>query len=243
MTTWESAISVQNEVVLESPPPRRDIPRYIITGRDLAEVVHNDEPYQFFYNTCVILMGLKVSMNPGIKRLLSENPTEGFFVNFGKPDIQSTINLVGRNALLAAWYVKSRFGTFLLPQAYPEGSPYHPWYPAGHAAIAEACVTVLKFFFDCNYELHIHEPNDDGFELIKSEKKTTVGDELDKLASNIGLGRAWVGIHYQMDVIAGLKLREKVAISCLQDLIHRYPTSTSITFVRFNETSVIISNA
>jgi membrane-associated phospholipid phosphatase len=279
MTTWEQAISVQNGVILESPSPRRDIPRYIITGRDLAELVHHDEPYQFFYNTCIILMGLKAPLNPGIQRLLSENSVEGFFVNFGKPDIQSTMNLIGRNALLAAWYIKwntlflrpeefgielerskgksyrqilenrilkdikSRFGTSLLPQAYPEGSPYHPSYPAGHAAIAGACVTVLKFFFDSNYELNIYEPDSNGLELIKSEKKTTVGNELNKLASNIGLGRAWAGIHYQMDVIAGLKLGEKVAINCLQELIHRYPMSTSITFTRFNETSVTISNS
>jgi hypothetical protein len=36
-----------------------------------------------------------------------------------------------------------RFGTALLPLAYPEGAPMHPSYPAGHAVIAGACVTVL----------------------------------------------------------------------------------------------------
>jgi hypothetical protein len=39
------------------------------------------------------------------------------------------------------------YGTYLLPLAYPEGSPTHPAYPAGHAAIAGACATVLKAFF------------------------------------------------------------------------------------------------
>lgn len=29
-------------------------------------------------------------------------------------------------------------GTFLLPQAFPEGAPTHPLYVAGHATIAEA---------------------------------------------------------------------------------------------------------
>ena len=38
-------------------------------------------------------------------------------------------------------------GTYLLPMAYPEGCPIHPAYPAGHAAIASVCVTVLKAFF------------------------------------------------------------------------------------------------
>src|SRR4029078_737763 len=42
-------------------------------------------------------------------------------------------------------------GTFLLPMAFPEGSPTHPSYGAGHATVAGACVTVLKAFFDESY--------------------------------------------------------------------------------------------
>jgi len=42
----------------------------------------------------------------------------------------------------------ARTGTYLLPQAYPEGSPLHPSYPAGHAAISGACAVVLKAFFN-----------------------------------------------------------------------------------------------
>jgi membrane-associated phospholipid phosphatase len=38
-------------------------------------------------------------------------------------------------------------GSYLLPQSYPEGAPAHPAYPAGHAAIAGACTTMLKAFF------------------------------------------------------------------------------------------------
>lgn len=44
--------------------------------------------------------------------------------------------------------VLSRGGTYLLPQAYPEGCPAHPSYPAGHAVVAGACATALKVFFD-----------------------------------------------------------------------------------------------
>lgn len=36
---------------------------------------------------------------------------------------------------------------YLLPMAFPEGSPMHPSYAAGHASVAGACVTVLKAFF------------------------------------------------------------------------------------------------
>ena len=37
---------------------------------------------------------------------------------------------------------------YLLPMAFPEGSPMHPAYGAGHATVAGACVTVLKAFFE-----------------------------------------------------------------------------------------------
>ncbi|WP_068115555.1 vanadium-dependent haloperoxidase [Tropicimonas marinistellae] len=36
----------------------------------------------------------------------------------------------------------------LLPMAFPEGSPMHPSYGAGHATVAGACVTVVKAFFE-----------------------------------------------------------------------------------------------
>lgn len=57
--------------------------------------------------------------------------------------------LLGSPALPAIF---GRNGNYLLPQAFPEGSPTHPSYPAGHATIAGACVTVLKAFFDESFE-------------------------------------------------------------------------------------------
>ena len=41
----------------------------------------------------------------------------------------------------------------LLPMAFPEGSPMHPAYGAGHATVAGACVTIVKAFFDHHDEL------------------------------------------------------------------------------------------
>jgi len=43
--------------------------------------------------------------------------------------------------------VYRRFGSYLLPMAYPEGSPTHPAYGSGHAVIGGACATVLKAWF------------------------------------------------------------------------------------------------
>ena len=45
----------------------------------------------------------------------------------------------------------NKYGDYFLSQAFPEGSPTHPAYPTGHGAVAGACITVLKFFFDGNF--------------------------------------------------------------------------------------------
>jgi hypothetical protein len=51
----------------------------------------------------------------------------------------------------------------------------------------------------------------------------TLGKELDKMATNIAIGRDWAGVHYRSDAVQGILLGEKVAISFLQDWIERYP--------------------
>jgi hypothetical protein len=48
--------------------------------------------------------------------------------------------------------IESTHGSSLLPQAYTEGSPTHPSFPAGHSGVAGACVTVLKAMFDGTHE-------------------------------------------------------------------------------------------
>lgn len=108
---------------------------------------------------------------------------------------------------------------FLLPQAYPEGCPAHPSYPAAHAVVAGACVTVLKAFFDESYL--VPEPATaapDGRSLSPLPgPPLTVGGELDKLASNIALGRDFAGVHWRSDSMEGLRLGEKVAVELLRE--------------------------
>jgi hypothetical protein len=55
-------------------------------------------------------------------------------------------DLLARSSVLDAVY--QAHGSYLLPMAYPEGSPLHPSYPCAHCIIAGACVTVLKAWFD-----------------------------------------------------------------------------------------------
>jgi len=137
--------------------------------------------------------------------------------------------------------VFSRMGSYLLPQAYPEGCPLHPSYPAGHAAIAGACSTVLKACFDGEMLLPgCVEPDAEGLKLIMCSKYSpTVGDEINKLAFNVAMGRNWAGIHYRSDAIAGLQLGEEVGISVLQDLACTYTEDfKGFSFKRFDGTNV-----
>lgn len=109
-------------------------------------------------------------------------------------------------------------GTALLPIAFPEGSPIHPSYPAGHACIAGACVTVLKALFSESFAIpRPVEANRDGTALLPYDEALTVGGELDKLANNISLGRDAAGVHYRQDGLQGLLAGEQQAISLLRE--------------------------
>jgi len=80
-----------------------------------------------------------------------------------------------------------RNGSYLLPQAFPEGSPTHPSYGAGHATVAGACVTLLKALFDETFVIpQPVVPDPTGTTLLPhTGPALTVGGELDKLASNV----------------------------------------------------------
>ena len=115
--------------------------------------------------------------------------------------------------------VYSRFGTYLLPMAYPEGSPTHPSYPAGHAAISGACTTVLKAFFDESFLLQAPKVADrNGIDLLDwTGAPLSAGGELNKLASNCTLARDTAGVHYRQDGEQGLRLGEQVGIALLRE--------------------------
>ncbi|HUF72231.1 MAG TPA: vanadium-dependent haloperoxidase [Gammaproteobacteria bacterium] len=113
-------------------------------------------------------------------------------------------------------------GTGFLPMAYPEGSPLHPAYGAGHATVAGACVTMLKALFDEDFLVPDPVvPDPAGQRLLPytgpDRERLTVGGELNKLASNIATGRNHAGVHYRTDGIESFRLGEAVAISLLRD--------------------------
>jgi hypothetical protein len=140
---------------------------------------------------------------------------------------------------------QQKYGTYLLSQAFPEGSPTHPAYPTGHGAVGGACITVLKFFFDGNATLpNPKVPSADGLSLLPHVgPKLTVNGELHKLAHNISFGHGiHAGIHWRSDTDFSLLLGEAVALSFLQDQAYTYNENFSITLTKMDGTPVTISN-
>lgn len=139
-------------------------------------------------------------------------------VHFGVGAIHN--DATGSNALAE---VRRRFnGSALLPMAFPEGSPMHPSYGAGHATVAGACVTILKAFFDTEQEMPNvvrAELDASGATRLVDDPTThlTVGGELNKLAANIAIGRNAAGVHYRTDYTKSLALGEAVAMAMLQE--------------------------
>lgn len=283
LTTYATWLDIQNGVPAAAPNRFDPVPRYLRTGRDLAEFVHVcksgcpqtpegglsamafDGGFLVGATAALILLGFgpeAVDVDNPYRRLTKQ----GAFITFGAVHVLDLAMRVIEPALKAVWYQKwmvhrrlrpeeyggcvhnhrqgkathpihpmllgsqavaatvEAYGSSLLPLAYPEGCPTHPAYPSGHAAVAGACVTMLKAFF--NESFPIPRPqvaSDDGLELVEYQGTLTVGRELDKLASNVAMGRVLAGVHWRSDAEEGLKLGEAVAISLLEDLTATYP--------------------
>jgi membrane-associated phospholipid phosphatase len=165
------------------------------------------------------------------------------FTLFGDKNYPIDPSVLNSQALKAIF---QRNGTYLLPMAYPEGCPQHPSYPQAHATVAGACATVLKWFFSDSFV--IPNPlvaNEDGSGVTaytgSDAGELTVGGEINKLASNVGLGRMFAGVHWRADYMQGLLLGEAAAISVLKDQEHLYSESfTGFTFTKFDGTTITV---
>jgi membrane-associated phospholipid phosphatase len=138
--------------------------------------------------------------------------------------------------------------SYLLPQAFPEGSPTHPSYGAGHATVAAACVTILKAWFkDVGWPAPAVrvKPGTHGKELVEltasDRNGITVHGELNKIAANIAIGRNIGGVHYLTDYTESRTLGEQVAIGILQEQIATYNEKPVFQFNLFSgERSVTV---
>ena len=154
-------------------------------------------------------------------------------------------------------FSKSRFGkhNVLLPMAFPEGSPMHPAYGAGHATVAGGCVTMLKAFFEMfDYDsgcetLRIFKPGDDDYYVPnrngtklegKNDCKLTIQGELNKLAANISIGRNMAGVHYYSDYYDSLRMGERVAVGIMMEQAPAYGELMEVTFDSFDGDRICI---
>lgn len=113
-----------------------------------------------------------------------------------------------------------QFGTYLISSAYPEGAPNHSSYPGGASSNAAINATLLKAFYDENHVIPdpVQPDPQDPTRLIPWDgEPLTVGGELNKLATNLGQGRNWAGIHWRSDAAASLPQAEALAIGLLRD--------------------------
>jgi hypothetical protein len=140
--------------------------------------------------------------------------------------------------------LQRRNGTYLLPMAFPEGCPPHPAYGAGHATVAGACVTILKAWFDESWVIPDPVvPTADGLALVpyRGSENLTVGGELNKIASNVGIGRNIAGVHWRSDATESLKLGEAIAIAILTDWKGCYNERfEGFSLTKFDGTRIVI---
>jgi|GEM_PF-122915 len=115
-------------------------------------------------------------------------------------------------------------GTYLLAQAFPEGSPVHSSYGSGHSTYVGAGVTMLKAFYKTDLPVkNPVVPSADGLSLVPySGPALTIENELDKLAMNVGIGRLFGGVHWRSDHEHSVRLGELIALRVLQDQARTY---------------------
>lgn len=151
--------------------------------------------------------------------------------------------VLNSHAVLASFKANE---SYFLSQAFPEGSPTHPAYPTGHGAVAGACITALKFFFDGNATIEQPlVPSADGTTLRPpaGEQTLTIDGELNKLAHNISFGHGiHAGIHWRSDTDTSIKLGEAVALSYLQDHAHAYNEHFTVSLKKLDGTVATITN-
>ena len=140
--------------------------------------------------------------------------------------------------------------TWLLPMAFPEGSPMHPAYGAGHATVAGACVTLLKAFFsmsdpkDGSKPAYLVNPGesalvpspgknehdyDPGMLCVQIPSGLTLEGELNKLMWNISNARNIAGVHYYTDYIESALLGEAITIGILREQMLAYEPAENVS--------------
>jgi hypothetical protein len=152
--------------------------------------------------------------------------------------------------------IYSKYGSYLLPQAFPEGAPAHPCYPTGHGTVGGACITGIKFFFDCSQPIRplllaagsdVMVASADGLSLVPytgaDRDSLTINGELAKLAWNVTIGHGiHAGIHFRSSSYWSILLGEQVGLSVLNDRANSYAEPFTINITKFDGTTATITN-
>jgi hypothetical protein len=248
LTTRDSLIQMQRHPA--EPPAERDSrPRYIFTLRALADYVSRYS--EVIGNTASILALLPdeakqsyfdpIEMTALAARAQAIAGSAVYFQKFMvhrrvRPEMYGLLvdrvhageALPIHSSVLHSAAVEATQranGNALLPQVYPYGCPQHPSYPAAHAIISSANITIFKAFINDDMRFpQVVASNDDGSALVaQHETSLSLGGELDKLASNYAFGRCAAGVHFRADCVAGLRLGEAAALSVLRDRVRAAP--------------------
>jgi hypothetical protein len=242
LTTRDTLIAMQRGPT-DVPAERTTTARYVSTLRDLADYI--SRPFDLIGNTAALLASFPadaqqpyfdaIEMNALSSRAQVIAGNAVYFQKFmvhrrARPEavallvdrVRSGEKLPLPPGLLHSAAVDATMranGNALLPQAYPTGCPPHPSYPAAHAIISSANITIFKAFMKGETVFpETVEPNDDGTALVdQTHSALTIGGELDKLATNYAFGRSAAGVHFRADCLAGLRLGELAALSVLRD--------------------------
>lgn len=179
--------------------------------------------------------------------VFAERVDRTLYQNAGYPVNQEILNSLTTASRLGGFITA---GSAFLPQAFPEGSPTHPSYGAGHGTVAGACVTILKAWFKettrlVDLGITPLQPTDEGLNLIPytgaDANDLTVGGELNKMASNVGIGRNIAGVHWRSDATESLKLGEALAISILRDQKGCYNENfTGFSLTKFDGSTITV---
>jgi hypothetical protein len=211
-------------------------PDFAATLAQVAKIALN----AVWYQKWVVHLRHRPESGGGIVHLIKENQGSGLGGSVNK-------NVLNSNAVQQSF---NRYGSYLLSQAFPEGSPAHPAYPTGHGTVGGACITVLKFFYDGDAPIsQPMMPSPDGTSLLPYSYTSTdaipmtVNGELNKLARNITFGHGiHAGIHWRTDSDASMLLGEAIAISVLQDLAKTYKERFKVRITKLDGSAASISN-
>jgi hypothetical protein len=259
LVTQSDWLAAQNGVRVPNGPAFESTKRYVTTGRDLAAWVTS--PNSPFGEVIAIIDALPPEAHTdlwdtdsvlGMLGLANDVAGIGTFyqkfvvhlrlrpealfglLNEDKRGVRLDPSLRASPALE---HLRKANGTVLLPQAYPNGSPTHPSYPAAHATHAGAAATIVKAYVreDFAWQKPMVATSDGSALTAYTGGSTlTLGGEIDKFAVNYAYGRQAAGVHFRQDSDAGLRYGEAAALSVLRDTVavsgKKFPGFSLTTF-------------